>query len=85
MLLEKANETVPHDLGNLEEAGKVFVRGETLADANVQISYREPYAMAQHEDTEQHHQGAGRAKWLQLTMREQAGEAKLMLAEGIKV
>lgn len=77
-LLDKANETVPRLTGSLAESGRYEVDFEKLT---VQVIYDEPYALVQHEDTEFHHEGAGRAKWLQLTMQEQAPEVKGLLGE----
>ena len=77
-ILDKANETVPRLHGDLAESGRYEVDFEALS---VSVTYDSVYAMRQHEDTEFHHEGSGRAKWLQLTMQEQAPEIESILHE----
>lgn len=66
-ILREANKTVPHDVGDLERSGKVVLHEDGAA-----IQYDSPYALKQHESRKYKHQGAGRAKWLQLTLQEKA-------------
>ena len=84
-LLDKANETIPEETGDLKSQGKVGFKtshGEVTA---VKISYPgdsvegKIVALVQHEDTTLHHTGAGRAKWLQLAIQENREEALQML------
>lgn len=81
-LLDAANETVPKETGALEASGQATVDEDNLRTA---ISYDEPYAVWQHEDTELRHEGEGRAKWLQLTMQERGEDALKVLAEGVRL
>jgi hypothetical protein len=67
LLLAEANETVPLDQGPLMESGEV-----TVADDEAAVSYDTPYAQIQHENTTYDHVPGRRAKWLELTLREQA-------------
>lgn len=79
-LLDLANETVPRDEGDLAASGSVDVDDE----GNATISYSEPYAVRQHEDTRLRHDGSGRAKWLQLTADEKAREIGDETAQGFE-
>lgn len=62
-LLTEANKTVPHDEGTLERSGQATVDGTKGA-----VSYDTPYAVRQHEDLAFHHDGKGKAKWLENTL-----------------
>lgn len=75
-LLEKANVTVPRDRNNLAESGVVRVD----ARGRVQVAYESPYAIYEHEDREYHHQGLGRAKWLELALQENREETGAAIA-----
>lgn len=66
-LLTEANKSVPHDEGTLERSGQASVDGTRGA-----VSYDTPYAARQHEDMALHHDGKGRAKWLEVTMAQEA-------------
>ena len=76
-LLAKAKETVPKATGDLEASGHADVDASSL---EVRVAYSEPYAVIQHEDTDYHHEGAGRAKWLQLSFDENKDQAFELLA-----
>lgn len=73
--LEDANRTVPHRDGTLARSGLVTVDGLTAA-----ISYDTPYAARQHEETTWRHKDGRRAKWLQLSMDENAASIGEYLA-----
>jgi len=66
--LARANENVPVDTGDLRDSGRVDVDER---EGVVVVSYDEPYAVKQHEDTFYTHT-SGRAKWLQLAVQEAA-------------
>lgn len=66
-LLEEANRTVPIEEATLARSGSVDVGG-----GEASISYDTPYAARQHEETAWRHRPGRRAKWLQLTLQEQA-------------
>jgi len=64
-LLDKANESVPRESGELADSGYVeFVDDEAV------VGYSSEYAVRQHEGDYQHDDG--RRKWLELTAREEA-------------
>lgn len=66
-LLQEANRTVPIEEGHLAGSGAA-----TVAYPEAAVSYDTPYAVIQHEAMEFRHDEGRRAKWLQLTMQEQA-------------
>ena len=66
-LLTEANKRVPHDEGTLERSGSASTEGRRGA-----VSYDTPYAVRQHEDLDQRHDGKGEAKWLESTMGTEA-------------
>lgn len=80
-LAESANRTVPHEIGTLERSAKVTMDRSTLAAA---VSYDTPYAVRQHEDTRLRHKSKGRAKWLKLTLIEDAARIRGYVAESIR-
>jgi hypothetical protein len=67
LLLAEANETVPLLDGDLRDSGDVEV-----ADHEAAVYYDTPYAQIQHENTTYNHAPGRRAKWLELTLREQS-------------
>lgn len=77
-LLTEANKTVPFDEGTLARSGKVTPDQQ---NAQVVVSYDTPYAIRQHEDTRLAHPNGRRAKWLQLTLAEQAPAIQKFLAD----
>lgn len=66
----EANKSVPHDEGTLERSSDTGVEDDS-SGVTGSLSYDTPYAAAQHENLALHHDGKGRAKWLELTMAEQ--------------
>lgn len=87
-LLRRANETVPFDDGILAASGEVEVKPATLT---VTVSYSTPYAVKQHEDLTLRHPNPlspsssprGRARWLELTAKEDAAELSAYLARNV--
>jgi len=67
-LLQKANETVPLRESILKTSGSTSQDEAALVAT---VSYDTPYAARQHEEVTYTHTH-GRAKWLELTMQEQA-------------
>lgn len=88
-LLRKANETIPFDDGTLAASGQVDVNAATLT---AQVSYNTPYAIRQHEDTSLRHPNPlspssspnGRARWLELTAKEQRDRLTRWVASQMK-
>lgn len=78
-VLEEANRTVPLDEGPLQASGVTDVEGTTAT-----VSYDTPYAVVQHEDVTLYHRGNGRAKWLEMTMQEQAGRVGKFVEEAYR-
>lgn len=74
-LLTEANKTVPLDESTLQRSGTVSREGTKGA-----VSYDTPYAVVQHESLELKHPGGRRAKWLELTLIEQAAAVRQYLA-----
>ena len=68
-VLETANRTVPIEEAILQRSGTVSF---DAAKARANVSYDTKYARRQHEDTRLQHDPGRRAKWLELTMREEA-------------
>lgn len=79
--LEQANRTVPHEEGTLQRSGKAVSDGQALRAA---VSYDTPYAVAQHENVTYRHNKGRRAKWLELTMREQQEKIAGIIAATIR-
>lgn len=61
-LRRRADEHVPHDEGNLELSGGVYVDRGELEGA---VYYDTPYASRLHEHPEYNFQGKGQGKWLE--------------------
>lgn len=83
-LLRLSNQTVPQEEGILEGSGEVEVDAASL---NGQVSYggeAGAYALRQHEETGWSHDGNRRAKWLELTFRENASRVGAMLTKALK-
>ena len=81
LLLEEANRTVPWEEGDLQRSGKASLSddGKTAA-----VSYDTPYAVDQHEGLSYRHNEGRRAKWLELTMHEQADRVREFIAEQLR-
>ena len=80
-VLTEANKTVPHDEGTLEQSGTVSTDEESIT---TYIAYDTPYAVAVHEDTTMNFRGNGRAKWLELTIKEMSDKIEQYLAKEMK-
>ena len=84
-LLRVANETVPYREGVLEGSGEVQpVDRERMT---VDVTYggeAEAYAAKQHEDQTLSHTPPGRAKWLELAAKENAGRLGVRIGVGVK-
>lgn len=78
MILQEANETVPHDEGTLMRSGQVNVD-----EGAASITYDTPYAVEQHEKPFSHPKGR-RSKWLLKTMQEQMPKVRNYMAEAIR-
>jgi hypothetical protein len=98
-LLDKANETIPEETGDLKNQGKVGFKTTSGVLTSVKISYPgdtgglasgpghqegKIVAIVQHEDTTLKHNPPGRAKWLQLAIQENREEALRMLGEDLR-
>lgn len=68
--LGNANQTCPIEETTLIRSGAVAPA--TANNLTATISYDTPYAVVQHEDTTFRHDPGRRAKWLELTLREDA-------------
>ncbi len=82
--LEEANRTIPIEEGTMARSGHVSIDEERLVAA---ISYGGPasaYVVRQHEDLTYRHDEGRRAKWLELTLREQARALRAYLAAAYK-
>lgn len=80
-LLEQANRTAPIEEAVLIGSGKVTTDRDDLVTT---VSYDTPYAVRQHEDTRLRHDQGRRAKWLELTFREQKHRVLRYLADRIR-
>ena len=84
-LRKRANETVPYEKGILAGSSDVDVKPASLT---VTVSYSAPYAIRQHEDLTLRHPNPlapdsspnGRARWLELTAKEEATDLARFLA-----
>lgn len=80
-VLTEANRTVPWDQGPLERSGNTDVDRRTF---EASIYYDTPYARRQHEELGWVHPKKGRAKWLELTLQEQASMVSQIVAKAMK-
>lgn len=80
-VLEKANRTIPHERGDLQDSGHVSVNDDGTRAA---ITYDSPYAVRQHEELTWHHNDGRRAKWLEKTLVEEADTVRQIIAEEIR-
>lgn len=78
-LLEEANRTVPIEESTLMGSGQATQEGLKAV-----VSYDTPYACRQHEETGYRHNSGRRAKWLELTFKEQQGKVKEHIASKMK-
>lgn len=80
-VLEESNRTVPIEESTLERSGTAEFDDASLTGT---ISYDTPYAAAQHEHTEFRHDAGRRAKWLELTLVEQAAAVRTFIADRVR-
>lgn len=80
-LLRKANETIPIDTGMMMQSGQVDSDRDRL---HAEVSYSTPYVIRQHEDTTLRHKDGRRARWLELTAREEAPRLAQWVATQVK-
>lgn len=83
-LLEEASKTIPFDKGDLEESADTdFTSVEIHARAAIlgYVSNNPAKTVRQHEDMTYKHDPPRRAKWLELTMKEQAERVFEIMAE----
>ena len=81
-VLTEANRTVPWDQGPLERSGAVDVDRQAL---QASVYYDTPYARRQHEEVTWKHPRKGRAKWLELTLREQSRTVNQIMANALQL
>lgn len=79
-LLERANQTVPFEEGDLASTGHVDTDPSSGELVEGSVSYDSPYAVRLHENPDYDFQGSGRGKWLELTAQESAGELEKAMA-----
>lgn len=79
-LLETANRTAPIEESVLIQSGQVTVDSSGKDIIGV-ASYDTPYAVVQHEDLTLQHDPGRRAKWLELTWREQSSRVLQFMAQ----
>lgn len=80
-VLTEANRTVPWDQGPLERSGGVDTDGQSLTGS---VYYDTPYARRQHEELGWSHPKKGRAKWLELTVQEQASVVHQIMGNALR-
>ena len=80
-VLTEANKTIPLDQGPLQRSG-----GTDIDRGNLQASiyYGTPYARRQHEEIGWRHAPGRRAKWLELTLKEQSPNVQKIMATALK-
>lgn len=85
-LLGESNKTVPHDEGNLQSSGTVSPFDPIKK--SIAVSYGSgpsaPYAVRLHEHPEYRFQKGRRGKWLELTMKEQQGQIREIIADKLR-
>lgn len=77
-ILEEANRTIPFEEGTLGRSGGTDVDEAKLVASTY---YDTKYARRQHEETRYRHDPGRRAKWLELTLREQKDRVRKFLAD----
>lgn len=77
-LLETANRTIPIENHALEESG-----GTSRDGLNGSVFYDEIYAPKQHEEMDYRHDPGRRAKWLELTFKEEKDKCIERLARKV--
>ena len=82
VLLERANQIVPHDEGTLMRSGQFSVGDRDLIAA---VSYDTPYAVRLHEHPEYRFQQNREGKWLEKTINQDSGDLLEKLAAELKI
>lgn len=77
VFLGDANKTIPYDTWDMRNSGTVSTDKRRGV---VTISYDTPYAVRQHEDTTLRHKTGRRARWLELTGKENRNAYHKLLA-----
>jgi hypothetical protein len=82
-VLETANRSVPIEAGasGLMGSGHASIDREALI---AHVSYDTPYAVRQHEELSYRHDPGRRAKWLELTVQEEARTIQDRIAKKIR-
>lgn len=80
-ILQKSNETVPHDEGHLMRSGLV---SQSTTKPEVHISYDTPYARRLHEHPEYNFRNGRRGKWLEETMKEEKKKVRRYIADELR-
>lgn len=85
-LLGESDKTVPHDEGTLQSSGTVSPVDPV--NKSIAVSYGSgpsaAYAVRLHEHPEYRFQKGRRGKWLELTMKEQRGQIREIMAGRIR-
>lgn len=79
LVLEKANQLVPVESGDLKDSGIVTVDGDTAT-----VTYTSEYALKQHERLDFDHPGGGHAKFLEIGALANAAAIEEEIAERIR-
>jgi hypothetical protein len=80
-LLRKSNETIPLDTSAMMHSGQVDVFPDQFTAT---VSYNTPYAVRQHEDLTYRHAAGRRARWLELTAREDGERLGLWIGKRMR-
>lgn len=80
-ILAKSNETVPVEEHVLQASGSAQVDESDLVGV---VSYDTPYAVKQHEERTYTHKDGRRAKYLELTLQEQADAVRNLMVDQLK-
>lgn len=80
-VLTEANDRVPIEEGTLQRSGRASSDPEEVRAA---VSYDTPYAVPVHEDMAARHDDGRTAKWLELTLAEQADTVRRIVADTIR-
>lgn len=78
-ILDKSQDLVPVDTGELKESGHVEARGQEAS-----VVYEAEHAVIVHEDLEARHEPPTQAKFLEQPLREYRQEVKDIIREEVK-
>ena len=78
-LLEKSNDLVPVDNGELRDSGTADAEGKRAA-----VAYTAPHAMKQHERLDFDHPNGGQAKFLETAALANASAIEQAIAEAMR-